>query len=171
MRNRALPRAGRLLVMLMLIVGCGPNVASPPVSVPVTTPVPTVNASLAAFWTRVNAALTREGQLVRAFASASGGAPAGFTAPAAALRQLVEDETAWVAEHEPDQCYAHAHREYVAGLQALGEAADAFAEIAAASPPTGPDPAGQAAATRLAEGTEHLQQTLRLADGARATCS
>jgi hypothetical protein len=163
-------RLGFLVVAAVVVAACAAPAESTPPSAPSEepTPIATINARYTEFRARVAGAVTREGLYVRQFADASAGTNEDLSRVAAELLAWVDGEGRWWESHDADPCYADAFQAYAVGLRALAAAGEAFAEVAAGSPP---DPvAGQAAAAVLADATSRMTAASTLAIAAARAC-
>ena len=131
-------------------------------------------STLPEFEGRLRDATAREGQLVRSVAAASGGSAADLRLAVLQMRQWVDGEREWLAQHPPAACYAEAAAKYQAALVAMGAAADGFAGIADASVAPSDDvsipSAGTAAANALQATAQALLDAAALAKVARPGC-
>jgi hypothetical protein len=154
---------------LAVLAGCaGPAEPTPAAPTDEPTPIATVNAAYLEFRARVAAAVTRQGLFVLQFADASAGTNEDLARVAAGLLAWVDGEARWLSTHEADACYATADAAYADGLRALSAAGQAFAEVAAGSPP---DPAaGRTAAAVLANATSRVAAASSLATAAARDC-
>jgi hypothetical protein len=163
-------RLGFLIVVAVAVAACAGPAESTPPPAPSDEPTPlaTFNAAYAEFRARVAGAVAREGLFVRQFADASAGTNEDLSRVAAELVAWVDGEGRWWEAHDADPCYADAFQAYAVGLRALSAAGQAFAEVAAGSPP---DPvAGRAAAALLGDATFRMTAASTLATAAARDC-
>jgi hypothetical protein len=167
-RSQSLALAGVLLAAA-LVAGCGATEPSPsrspdlgPDASAAATAAPTSN--LADFEGRLRDATTREGVLVRALADASAGSAADLRLVVGQMRDWVEGEQAWLANHPIEPCYDAAGTKFEAALDAMAASADAFAALADAGPAASDDVTTPSLG---AQGGQSLQDAARaLADAA-----
>jgi hypothetical protein len=160
---------GFLVVAAVAVAACaGPAESTPMTPSEEPTPIATFNAAYTEFRARVATAVTREGLFVRQLADASAGTNEDLSRVAAELLGWVDGEARWWESHDADPCYADAFQAYAVGLRALSAAGEAFAEVAAGSPPA--PVAGQAAAAVLADATSRMTAASTMATAAARDC-
>jgi hypothetical protein len=154
----------------VILASCAAPAETTPPAVPTDEPTPIATRLRAyiEFSARAGAAAARQGLFVRQFADASAGTNEDLSRVAAELLAWVDGEGRWWESHDADPCYADAFQAYAVGLRALAAAGEAFAEVAAGSPP---DPvAGQAAAALLADATSRMTAASTMATAAARDC-
>jgi hypothetical protein len=162
-----------LAVACLVAVTCGPSPTPPPTSSPAaatSSPVqPSPNPNLVEFTTHLREATSREGQLVRALATASVASNDRLGLAARELAAWAADERTWLEDHEADTCYEDAWQAYRSAVDDIEAAAAALLTLASRpSPPT--ESEGQAAAAGLSTGGQALNAAADLANQARAAC-
>ena len=178
-----IPAALALLIGL-LVVACG-STEPLPSSTPRSEPAPAASSSgapgetgaraaLSEFEGHVRDATTREGQLVRALATASTGSAAEMRLAIGQIRQWVDGEKAWLAAHPADACYDSAATKLSAAIEAMASSAGWLTGMVDASLAPSDDVSrgsmGTEAGNDLQDATQALTDAAALAKAARAGC-
>jgi hypothetical protein len=178
-RRQLLTGASGLALAVVVATACGsteplPSATRVPASDGPGAATSGTSDPLAAFEARLRDATAREGQLVRAIADASDAGAPEIRLAVGQMRDWVEAERAWLAEHPVEPCFDAAGTKFEAALDAMAAAADGFEGLVEVSVPPSDDVTrpsmGAAAAQALQDAARALEDAAGLAKVARTEC-
>ena len=156
-----------LAVLAILLAACSTTPPAPTAR-PSLSPLPLPNPAWSELTLRIQEGLALEGGFVEFVADASAG-DIDLASTVVSIGLWADNEAAWLAEHPPEDCFADAHAEYLEGVNAIADVADAYGAIAAASLPPSEAEAREAAG-HFETARTAMESAVALARADVATC-